>query len=252
MISSVVVLKNNFITNKPVDPIVPIGPIVPIDPDPDLTLTEALETITEEECEEYVFKLADDKWEGRMSGKAGNVAAAEWIKQYHESNGLKTEYQRFDIRRLNPGPNNETGDNYTQNIFAWIEGENPNEIVVLGAHMDHIGYGPSMSRSRTMAIHPGADDNASGTAVIMEIAEALSKMEKPKRTIVIQHYSGEEMGLIGSRYYCANPTFPRESTNSFTLIPSFHFKSLTNSIIFLLKYAFIKLFLLKLVRFIKF
>jgi len=122
MISSVVVLKNNFITNKPVDPIVPIGPIVPIDPDPDLTLTEALETITEEECEEYVFKLADDKWEGRMSGKAGNVAAAEWIKQYHESNGLKTEYQRFDIRRLNPGPNNETGDNYTQNIFAWIEG----------------------------------------------------------------------------------------------------------------------------------
>lgn len=209
----IVALKFSSFETEPIPPMSPIPSDPELETEPELSLSEALETITEEECKDYVFKLADDKWEGRMSGKAGNIAAAEWIKQYHEKNGLETEYQKFDIRRLNPGPNNETGNNFTQNIFAWIEGENPNEIVVLGAHMDHIGYGPSMSRSRKIAIHPGADDNASGTAAIMEVAEALSKMGKPKRTIVIQHYSGEEMGLIGSRYYCKNPTFPRESPN---------------------------------------
>lgn len=186
----------------------------PVEPPPPqlLSLDAALQTITEADCKEYVYKLASKAWEGRMSGKKGNVLAATWIKKFHEKNDLPTEYQKFSIRRMNSGPNRERGDNFTQNIFTWIEGSDPalkNEIVVLGAHMDHIGYGPSMSRSRRIAIHPGADDNASGTAAILEVAAALSKMEPPKRTIVIQHYSGEEMGLIGSRYYCDNPTFPK-------------------------------------------
>lgn len=184
---------------------------VPPPPQKEATFEEALASITESELKANVYKLADDAWEGRMSGKTGNRLAAEWIKSEYEKYGLKTMYDRFTIERMNPGPKNETGDNYTQNIYAWIEGSDPilkNEIVVIGAHMDHIGYGPQMSRaSNRREIHNGADDNASGTSALMEIAQAVA-MLKPKRTVVFQAYSAEEMGLIGSRFYCNNPKFP--------------------------------------------
>ena len=189
------------------------GQVTPIPEPKESTFEEALASITSKELEEHLRYLASDELEGRMSGKKGNVVAATYIKDFHEENNLDTEYQKFSIRRMNAGPKNEKGDDFTQNIFAWIEGNDPvlkNEIVVIGAHMDHIGYGPSMSRSRRVDIHHGADDNASGTVALMEIAQAFSMLKgKVKRTVVFQAYSGEEMGLIGSRYYCDNPTFPR-------------------------------------------
>ncbi len=169
-----------------------------------------IESITEQECKDHVYKLASDDFEGRMSGKKGNILAAEYIKGEFEKYGLPTMYDKFSINRTNSGPKNERGDDFTQNVYAWIEGSDPilkNEIVVIGAHMDHIGYGPSMSRSKKITIHPGADDNASGVAALLEIAEAMSK-EKFKRTIVFQAYSAEEMGLIGSKHYVNNPKFP--------------------------------------------
>jgi hypothetical protein len=195
----------------------PIVQPPPVEPPPkQWTKEEALNTFSSKTLRNLLDEpngLAALKYEGRMSGKKGNVEAAKFIKEFHEKNGLKTEYQKFSIKRLNSGPNNEIGDNFTQNIFAYIEGSDPalkDEIIVLGAHMDHIGYGPSMSRSRQIKIHPGADDNGSGTVVVMEVARALSYFKgKIPRTIVFQHYSAEEMGLIGARYYCNNPTFPK-------------------------------------------
>lgn len=69
-----------------------------------------------------------------------------------------------------------------------------------------------MSRaSNRREIHNGADDNASGTAALMEIAQAFSMLPPPKRTVVFQAYSAEEMGLIGSRHYCDNPKFPQSN-----------------------------------------
>lgn len=176
---------------------------------------QAILSITEEECKNHVYKLSSDELEGRMSGKKGNVLAAEYIKSEFEKYGLLTMYDKFKIKRANPGPKNEIGDDFTQNIYAWIEGSDPklkDEIVVVGAHMDHIGYGPSMSRSKKIEIHNGADDNASGTSALLEIAQALSKL-KPKRTILFQAYSAEEMGLIGSRFYVDNPKFPINNPN---------------------------------------
>jgi len=174
---------------------------------------DALDSIKEVELKRDLEYLASRELEGRMSGKKGNVLAAEYIKKAYEAYGLQTMYQKFNIQRMNSGPKNETGDNFTQNIYAWIEGNDPtlkDEIVVIGAHMDHIGYGPQMSRSRRIDVHPGADDNASGTVALMEIAQAFSMLKgKNKRTVVFQSYSAEEMGLIGSRYYCNNPTFPQ-------------------------------------------
>lgn len=176
------------------------------------TFNDALDSIKEEELKKDLYYLASNELEGRMSGKAGNVIAAKFIKEKFEKLGLETMYHKFNIKRLNPGPKKETGDDFTQNVYAWIPGNDPkykNEIVVIGAHMDHIGYGPSMSRSRQIAIHPGADDNASGTVALLEIAEAFSLIkDEIKRTVVFQAYSAEEMGLLGSRYYCDNPVFP--------------------------------------------
>jgi len=187
-------------------------------PPTDYTVEQAVKSINEADLKEMLYYLASNELEGRMSGKRGNVVAADYIKRKYESYGLQTEYQRFNINRVNPGPKNETGDDFTQNIFAWIEGNDPklkDEIIVVGAHMDHIGYGPAMSQSPSRReIHPGADDNASGTVALMSIARAFGMLKgKVRRTIVFQSYSAEEMGLIGSRYYCDNPTFPRGKPN---------------------------------------
>lgn len=180
-------------------------------PQRETSFEDALNSITETELKKDLYYLASEELEGRMSGKHGNIVAADFIKKKFESFGLKTVYQKFNIRRTNAGPKNETGDDFTHNIIAWKTGtELPNEVVVIGAHMDHIGYGPSMSRSNKIAIHPGADDNASGTVALMEIAQAIS-MLKPKKTVAFMAFSAEEMGLIGSRYYCDNPLLPEAS-----------------------------------------
>lgn len=192
----------------------------PVEPPKDFTLDEAVASIDEAELKKDLEYLASQELEGRMTGKRGNVIAADFIKKKFESYGLQTMYHKFtsrDIGRriqgVNPGPNREQGDDFSQNIYAWIEGIDPDvkdEVIVIGAHMDHIGYGPSMSRSRQIKVHPGADDNASGTVALLQIAKAFSKMkDKCRRTIVFQAYSAEEMGLHGSRFYCNNPTFPR-------------------------------------------
>lgn len=172
---------------------------------------EAIGLISSKECLENVSYLASDELEGRMSGKKGNVLALEYLKSKLEKHGLKTVKQKFNINRVNPGPNKEEGNDFTENLYAWIEGSSlKNEIVVVGAHFDHIGYGPKYSRSSSVSVHNGADDNASGTVAVLEVAKAMSKL-KPERTVVFQFYSAEEMGLLGSRYYCNNPLFPLEN-----------------------------------------
>lgn len=100
----------------------------------------------------------------------------------------------------------------TMNVVAMIEGSDPalkNEIVVLGAHYDHLGMGGPGSGSRepdTAAIHNGADDNASGVAGIIEIAERIAASgDKLKRSVVLVAFGAEEMGLIGSKYFVENP-----------------------------------------------
>lgn len=177
-------------------------------PPKEYTFDDAFTLINPTDCLQNISYLASDELEGRMSGKKGNVLAIEYLKKQLEKYGLKTVTHKFKINRVNPGPNKEDGDDFTENLYAWVEGSSlKDEIVVVGAHFDHIGYGPSYSRSKSVAIHNGADDNASGTVAVLEVAKAMSKL-KPSRTIVFQFYSAEEMGLLGSRYYCDNPLFP--------------------------------------------
>lgn len=176
-------------------------------------LEDSLSKLSSEELKKDIEFLASDDLEGRMSGKRGNDLAADFLKKELEASGLPTEFDDFQIRRMNLGPKNEIGEDKTRNLYSWIEGDDlRDEVVVLGAHFDHIGYGPRYSRSKSQAIHNGADDNASGTAAVLEIAKAMAGL-KPRRTILFQFYSAEEMGLLGSRHYCDNPTFPRQSPN---------------------------------------
>jgi len=96
------------------------------------------------------------------------------------------------------------------NITALLHGSDPalsKEYIVVGAHLDHIGMGERHSRSGPGELHLGADDNASGSAMVLELARTL-RDSKPKRSILFIHFSGEEDGLLGSSHWIQCPTVP--------------------------------------------
>ena len=108
-----------------------------------------------------------------------------------------------------------------KNVVAVLEGEGPlaEETIVLGAHYDHVGYGghgsrePNSQESKPRPIHNGADDNASGVAVLIEVARTLAaRPEKLGRRVVFIAFSGEERGLLGSAHYVNHPLTPLENT----------------------------------------
>jgi len=104
----------------------------------------------------------------------------------------------------------EYTESTTHNVLGMVRGtEKPDEYVVVGAHFDHLGMGDenSLHTSREPIIHPGADDNASGTAGVMELARRFAAAPG-KRTIVFMCFSGEEKGLLGSKYFTNNAPIP--------------------------------------------
>lgn len=102
------------------------------------------------------------------------------------------------------------------NVVAVLPGRDPKlrrEFIAVGAHMDHLGHGERHSLGGPAAmgqVHPGADDNASGTAMVLELAREL-KRARPRRSILLMAYAGEEEGLLGSQYWIQHPTQPLSS-----------------------------------------
>ncbi len=94
-----------------------------------------------------------------------------------------------------------------RNIAAYLPGET-DEYVVIGAHYDHLGLGEQFSLGTPGQVHPGADDNASGTSGVLELARYFSKQPKQKRGILFLAFAGEELGLLGSAYYVQHPELP--------------------------------------------
>ena len=96
----------------------------------------------------------------------------------------------------------KSGNNFAQNVLARIEGTDPqlkNQYVLVGAHLDHLGI-------RNGYVYNGADDNASGSGVVMEVARTLAQGNyKPKRTLIFALWCGEELGLLGSLHYTKHP-----------------------------------------------
>jgi hypothetical protein len=103
-----------------------------------------------------------------------------------------------------------------KNVIGVLEGSGPHadEMVFVGAHYDHLGRGGMGSlMPGSSEIHNGADDNASGTVSILELARRFGQRgKKPPRTLVFMTFSGEEEGLVGSAYYCNHPVFPLKKT----------------------------------------
>ncbi len=173
----------------------------------DETQKAILDSVTSDEMSDHIHYLASEELEGRMTGTEGMKKARDYIVKEFKSYGLKpggdtgTWLQKFDTR---------AGESW--NVIGCIEGSDPRmkaEFVIVGAHYDHVGRG----RDGKGEIHPGADDNASGTAGVLEIAEAFKEKNlKPKRTMVFMCFGSEEMGLLGSRHYCEHPIYPLEKT----------------------------------------
>ncbi len=105
----------------------------------------------------------------------------------------------------------------TVNVIAYLPGET-DEYIVIGAHYDHLGLGEQFSLAPSLAgvVHPGADDNASGTAGVIELARYFSAKPKPKRGFLFIMFAGEELGLLGSEFYASHPELPLN--NAVTMI----------------------------------
>jgi Zn-dependent M28 family amino/carboxypeptidase len=113
--------------------------------------------------------------------------------------------------------NTEVGEKFRKghNVVGYLD-NNATTTIVLGAHFDHLGYGEdgnSMNRGGSPAIHNGADDNASGTAALIEIARILKGSKSKKNNFLFIAFSGEELGLNGSKYFVENPTIDLSKVN---------------------------------------
>jgi hypothetical protein len=166
-----------------------------------------MESITTDELYHYVEVLADDVYEGRASGSRGGHAAAQWLIEQLRPFHLTPAGTSGDIVQ-------KFGDD-CRNLLVLQPGDDPelqHEVIVVGAHYDHVGYGSSNNSFGPIGkIHNGADDNASGTAVMLETIEAIAHSGlKTRRTILFAFWDGEERGMVGSRYWLSHPTLPIE------------------------------------------
>ena len=165
----------------------------------------ALESISSADLEQRVEYLAADAMEGRESGTRGGRAAGDYLA------GRMAQY-RLAGAGVDGGFFQPFAPRY-RNVLALLEGSDPalrHEIVILCAHYDHVGFGKKgNSRGPVGPVHNGADDNASGTAGLLELAEALTQLpEPPKRSILFAFWDAEEKGMLGSKYWVAHPTVP--------------------------------------------
>lgn len=160
-------------------------------------MSAAHATIRAADAGRHVGVLADDSFEGREGGSRGGRAAATYIVEQLTKLGLE--------------PAGDAGSFYQpfggmRNILAIQRGSDPalaQELVVVGAHYDHVGYGTADNSYGPFGyVHNGADDNASGVAGLLEIAEAMQHLpERPRRSILFAFWDGEEKGLLGSYHF---------------------------------------------------
>ena len=162
------------------------------------------EDITVEESRKTLSYLASDELEGRKPGNPGNFLTVSFIRKEFESYGLETHLQKFTYTfRWRVGLFRwRTIEVETMNVIGILRGTSDKHVVI-GAHMDHLGLDGDGNA------YNGADDNASGTTAVLELAEAFGKSDtKPKDTIIFIAFNAEELGLLGSKHYVNNPLLP--------------------------------------------
>lgn len=172
--------------------------------------TNDRDTITTDEMSSIVSFLASDELQGRDTGSVGIETAGKYIEDYFKAIGIKPYYDTYrDPYKIK--------DIDAFNVIGVLEGHDPvlkNEVVILGAHFDHIGY--RVKPFEGDSIGNGANDDASGTATVMALAKRLAKLNNNKRTIMFALYSGEEMGLLGSKHLAQR--LKSENCNLYTML----------------------------------
>ncbi len=158
-----------------------------------------------------------DKENGEVEFNKKDKSAALAIPVIYLTKSGKETYLKdasaiYDIQlKVDIGESQRTG----HNVIGYINNNAPSTIII-GAHYDHLGYGEdgnSMLRNGPKQIHNGADDNASGTAALVELAKLLSKSKSKNNNYLFIAFSGEELGLFGSKYFTENPTIDLSSVN---------------------------------------
>ena len=187
--------------------------------------------IKAENLSKHLYILASDSLQGRKTATEGQKKAARYIAQEMEKMGLKAPltlqstknpyWQSFKVvksawryglyRSRKDNERDESQTLETENIVGWIEGtDKKDEYIIITAHYDHEGI-------ISNKIYYGADDNASGTSAVLEIAKTFMEAKKagfaPRRSIVFMLLTAEEVGLLGSQYYTDfEPLFPLKQT----------------------------------------
>ena len=163
--------------------------------------------------------LASDALAGRGTGTAGNDSAAAFAARRYKALGLQAlspgYLQPFTARSAMVA-HGTAAEQRTQNVVAYLRGTDPalrGQVIVLGAHLDHLGRSPTGALDPEMgdAIRNGADDNASGTAAVLELAR-LFAAHPTRRSMLFVNFSGEELGLLGSQYFVEHAPLPIDST----------------------------------------
>ena len=183
--------------------------------------------------------LADDALEGRATGTPGNDSAALYLARRFQSLGLEAPLaasagcaaapkgappclagyaQPFTARSAALAHSGQPFELPTRNVVAILPGGDPalrDEYVVIGAHFDHLGRATSgaLDPGAGDAIRNGADDNASGTAAVLELARLLAR-RPPARSLVFVAFSGEELGLLGSQFLVEHPPVPLDDVRA--------------------------------------
>lgn len=166
---------------------------------------EALDAISVDDLRRHVDHLADDALAGRQPGTRGGREAGKYIAAQFEKHQLLPAGSYGYFQPFGRGYRNVLA------MFRGAEADRGQEVIIVGAHYDHVGYGNRRnSRGPIGYIHNGADDNASGTAGLIEIARAMATLNHPpKRTILLAAWDAEEMGMLGSKHWMNYPTVDR-------------------------------------------
>jgi hypothetical protein len=165
--------------------------------------------------------LSDSSLGGRLTGTAGADSAASYLARRFAAVGLQPSrggwFQDFPMHASAPGSRQGQAEGARGRnvigIYPGVDTALRSEVVIVGAHYDHLGGGNfgSLDPDSTGRVHNGADDNASGTAALVQIARHLKTMP-PRRTVVFIAFAGEELGLLGSSWYVKNPVYELDKT----------------------------------------
>jgi hypothetical protein len=191
---------------------------------PNQQTTETTTDISALDVQTHISFLASDEMMGRETGTAEEAKAANYIADLFQDYGLdpaggeQTYFQEFTVNMsMMENPHESDSDSasdkrLSRNVAALLPGTGDSEeLIIIGAHYDHLGLGKFGSlSSNDSTIHNGADDNASGTAGLLELAEYFAE-NRPETDLLFLAFSGEEMGLLGSQYYVDNPTIELEN-----------------------------------------